>query len=59
MSHFASGVTVATARVDGVAHAMTATAVCAVSLEPPLVLVCVGHRSRFHAAILRAEGWAI
>ena len=27
---------------------MTATAVCSVSLEPPLVLVCVSKSSRFH-----------
>ena len=41
MSHFASGVTVVTALVDGVAHAMTATAFSSVSLDPPLGLVCV------------------
>ena len=39
MGHFASGVTIATALHHGVKHAMTATAVCSVSLEPPLVLV--------------------
>ncbi len=59
MSHFPSGVTVVTALVDGMAHAMTATAVCAVSLQPPLILVCVGHSSRFHAAIRSVDRWAV
>jgi flavin reductase (DIM6/NTAB) family NADH-FMN oxidoreductase RutF len=58
MSQFASGVTVVTAMVDGVAHAMTAAAFSSVSLEPPLCLVCVGKSSRFHAAITTTGGWA-
>ncbi len=59
MGHFASSVTVVTALADGKRHAMTATAVSAVSLEPPLILVCVSHSSRFHAAIQAADGWAV
>lgn len=59
MADFSSGVTIVTATVDGVAHAMTATAFCSVSLEPPLVLVCVSRTSRFHAAALRAESWGV
>ena len=59
MGHFASGVTIATAMADQTAHGMTATAVCSVSLEPPLVLLCVGRTSRFHPAVLAAGGWAL
>jgi flavin reductase (DIM6/NTAB) family NADH-FMN oxidoreductase RutF len=59
MGHFASGVTIATALHHGIKHAMTATAVCSVSLEPPLVLVCVGKASRFHRAITEAEKWCL
>ncbi|MCW2812308.1 MAG: flavin reductase domain protein FMN-binding protein [Friedmanniella sp.] len=59
LADFSSGVTVVTTTVDGVAHAMTATAFCSVSLEPPLVLVCVSRTSRFHAAAMRAQGWAV
>lgn len=59
MGHFASSVTVVTALAGGHAHAMTATAVSSVSLEPPLLLVCVGHASRFHAAVLAAGSWAV
>ena len=35
MGHFSSSVTVVTARAGGRHHAMTATAVSSVSLEPP------------------------
>jgi flavin reductase len=59
MGHFASGVTIATALHHGIKHAMTATAVCSVSLEPPLVLVCVGKASRFHGAIIKATHWCL
>ena len=59
MAAFASGVTVVTTRWQGVAHAMTATAFCSVSLDPPLVLVCVSRQSRFHAAVTQAGGWAV
>jgi flavin reductase (DIM6/NTAB) family NADH-FMN oxidoreductase RutF len=59
MGQLASGVTVVTAVRDGVRHAMTATAVCSVSLEPPLILVCVSKVSRFHAAITDTDAWAV
>ena len=42
---FATGVTiVTTAREDGGVHRMTANALCSVSLDPPLLLLCVGHQ---------------
>ncbi|GAA2110648.1 flavin reductase family protein [Microlunatus panaciterrae] len=59
MAHFASGVTVVTSRFEQVAHAMTANAFCSVSLDPPLVLVCVAKRARFHPAVLGAGRWAV
>ena len=48
LGSFASGVTVVTVR-DGAGRlaGMTATSVASVSLEPPLVLVCVGHEATF------------
>ena len=49
MGSFATGVTVITVEQDGEVHGMTANAFCSVSLEPPLVLVCVDHRARTHA----------
>lgn len=59
LADFASGVTVVTTNWHGVAHAMTATAFCSVSLDPPLVLVCVSKTSRFHQAVTSADGWAV
>jgi flavin reductase (DIM6/NTAB) family NADH-FMN oxidoreductase RutF len=44
---FATGVTVITAeRAPGEVHGMTANAFASVSLDPPLVLVCVGQNAR-------------
>ncbi|MGW5577575.1 flavin reductase family protein [Micromonospora chokoriensis] len=66
MSRFASGVTIVTT-VDsaGVAHGFTASSFCSVSLEPPLVLVCLARSAnsfpafatcdRFAVSVLRAE----
>lgn len=59
MSRFASGVAVVSAQWQGSLHAMTATALCSVSLEPPLVLTCVGRRSRFHPALLGSGAWGV
>jgi flavin reductase (DIM6/NTAB) family NADH-FMN oxidoreductase RutF len=59
MGAFISGVTIVTTRWQGIAHAMTATAFSSVSLEPPLVLVCVSKTSRFHAAVLNSGQWAV
>ena len=60
LGRFASGVTVITvARQDGQAqgrvHGMTANAFSSVSLEPPLVLVCV-NKSAQTCALLAARG---
>lgn len=55
---FASGVTVVT--VGGVEpHGMTANAFTSVSLDPPLVLVCVHRNARMHEAIERAGSFAV
>lgn len=59
MSRFASGVTVASAVLDDVDHAMTASAFTSVSLDPPLVLICVDKSARFHQAIALTRTWAV
>src|SRR5438309_7857124 len=46
---FATGVTVITVDDEGQVQGMTANAFASVSLDPPLVLVCVDHRARTHA----------
>jgi flavin reductase (DIM6/NTAB) family NADH-FMN oxidoreductase RutF len=59
MARFASGVTVVTSMLDGLDHAMTANAFTAVSLDPPLVLVCVDKTTRFHQAVAVTRRWAV
>ncbi len=60
LSRLPTGITVAVARDRaGQAQGMTASAVSSVSLEPPILLVCVGHEADFHAAIAGAPGFAL
>ena len=51
MGRFATGVTVVSARGRH-PHAMTANAVTSVSLDPPLLLVCLDQEARVHDAVL-------
>ena len=47
LSHFASGVTIVTTTdADGRPTGLTASAFTSVSLDPPLILVCVSHKSQ-------------
>jgi flavin reductase (DIM6/NTAB) family NADH-FMN oxidoreductase RutF len=57
---FATGVTVATTLdADGRDTGMTASAVAAVSLDPPLLLICVDRDAKFHAAVEACRGFAL
>jgi flavin reductase (DIM6/NTAB) family NADH-FMN oxidoreductase RutF len=49
MGCFATGVTIITLDLEGEVHGMTANAFASVSLEPPLLLVCVDQSARTHA----------
>jgi len=50
LGQFASGVTVVTTvDPEGRPQGLTVSSFCSVSLEPPLVLVCVDNRSETHA----------
>lgn len=60
MSGFPSGVAVVTTVDDNrVARGSTCTAVCSVSLDPPLLLVTMGNRSRTLAAIAERRAFAV
>ena len=59
VGRFTTGVTVVTTCSDGIDHAMTASAVTSVSLDPVLVLVCVEKDARFHDAVLESGTWAV
>jgi len=57
LRHFAAGVTVVTTRDgDGRPSGLTANAFTSVSLDPPLVLVCVDREAAAHSAF-EQHGW--
>ena len=59
MSRFASGVTVVTARRGEERVGLTASAFASVSLDPPLVLVCVSRALQAHAVIEAERAFAV
>ena len=59
LSHFASGVTIITARSEGAAVGFTASAFTSVSLTPPLVLVCIAHTASAHDAVVAADRFGV
>ena len=59
LRRLASAVAVVTCRDGETRHAMTATAVNAMSMQPPSMIVCVNRPSSFHAAVSRADSFAI
>lgn len=60
LGRFASGVTVVTARDDaGQDAGMTVSAFASVSLDPPLVLICVGHETSMHDLLTTAPCFAV
>ncbi len=60
LGHFASGVTiVSTSDGDGRPTGLTASAFTSVSLEPPLVLVCIDHKSQSHGPLVEGGRFAV
>jgi len=59
MGQFATGVTVVTTRLGDQVHGLTANAVCSVSLEPLLVLVCVDHTADSHNLLEKSGIFAV
>lgn len=59
MGRFASGVTTVTVVDDEGDHGMTASAFTSVSLDPPLVLVCVNRTARMHDKVVKQGTFAI
>jgi flavin reductase (DIM6/NTAB) family NADH-FMN oxidoreductase RutF len=59
LSNWASGVTVVTARRGDDVRAMTASAFCSLSLDPPLVLVCVDKTAIMHGVLDGSDSFAI
>jgi flavin reductase (DIM6/NTAB) family NADH-FMN oxidoreductase RutF/DNA-binding FadR family transcriptional regulator len=59
VGRFASGVTVITTHHDGVDFGMTASAMCSLSLEPPMVLVCVNRRAGTRSAVSNSGAFGV
>ena len=60
LGRFVSGVTIVTARdAEGGDHGMTASAFSSVSLEPPLILVSIGHDATLHPIVLEVDEIAV
>ncbi|HEY7350947.1 MAG TPA: flavin reductase family protein [Ktedonobacterales bacterium] len=60
LAHLAGAVTIITTRgADGQIWGFTASSVCSVSLEPPLVLFCLEHTADCHPAFLESSVFAI
>ncbi|MHB0970123.1 MAG: flavin reductase family protein [Thermoanaerobaculia bacterium] len=59
LSYFASGVTVVTTESGGHRYGLTVSAFSSLSLNPPLVLICVEKSVRAHDLIPKAERFAV
>lgn len=60
MSRFPSGVVIVTTHDEALGPVgFTASSFCSVSLEPPLVLVCLAESANCYPAFLRAERFAV
>lgn len=60
LGRFPSGVTVVTTKAaDGSDHGMTVSAFCSVSLEPPLVLICIEKTASAHEALTTAPTFIV
>jgi flavin reductase (DIM6/NTAB) family NADH-FMN oxidoreductase RutF len=59
LGNFASGVTVVTVEHEGAYHGSTVASFCSLSLDPPLVLVCIDRHATSHAFIEHAGQFAV
>lgn len=59
MGRFASGITIITTRYDGSDYGLTASAVSALSLDPPMLLICVNKTSNTQQAIKASGVFAV
>ena len=59
VGRFTSGVTVITTAVDGQPYGTTASAMSSLSMDPPMLLVCLNKSSETGAAVLKAQSFAV
>jgi flavin reductase (DIM6/NTAB) family NADH-FMN oxidoreductase RutF len=59
VGQFATGVTIITTEVDGAIRALTVNSFTAVSLDPPLVLFCMGKNTKTGQAVHAVKGFTV
>jgi 3-hydroxy-9,10-secoandrosta-1,3,5(10)-triene-9,17-dione monooxygenase reductase component len=60
LGRFATGVTVVTIHLpDGRPAGMTANSLASVSLDPPLLSLCIDHAAELYAPLQAASGWVV
>ncbi len=60
LGHFPSGVTIVTTKdASGRLHGITVSAFSSVSLEPPMILVCIEKTTGSHYALLESEFFVV
>jgi len=60
LGHFATGVTIVTTTdTEGHPTGLTASAFTSVSLDPPLILICVSHKSQSYPSLLERGRFAV
>jgi flavin reductase (DIM6/NTAB) family NADH-FMN oxidoreductase RutF len=59
MGRFVTGVAVVTTMIDGRPHGMTANSLTSVSLNPPLILICMGKDTRLASALAAGANFAL
>lgn len=59
LGHFASGVTVVTTCYDQTNYGITVSSFSSLSLDPPLVLICIDQSVTSHAALERSGMFAV
>lgn len=59
LSQWASGVSVVTTNDDGMLYGLTVSSFSSLSLDPPLILVCLANGNRILSMIERSQGFAV
>ena len=56
---WASGVSIVTTRHDDGIRGITVSSFCSLSLDPPLILICIARNARSHELIARQKAFAV
>lgn len=59
MARHAAGVVVVTTAGPRGYHGVTVTAFCPLSLEPPLVLICIDRQQQSHQLLAQSSAWVV